>query len=300
MTWLTQQNQQRCIKLKLKYIWPELYHSFFPKELLEAEIVENKATCRTCAKSPPQYKKKDHYEAHLKCCTFQPYIPNYAVGALLQDPKKRYRKVQDSLKSKIQRREFLLPIGMVAPIPYQIEFVKKKEKIFGRDENFLCSFYDDELNQCGAWEFRGAVCTTFYCFSSYGKKGQKFWSEVSDFQTYVEMALMEDALVHMGYSPRQLSDLLRYIKWDVSEKISPAQKKSWSLRSPLFKRLWGDHHDDIESFYRKCYTHVLNFNRKNYEEAMGEGGLQLEKNLIDLAQALQQTAVKDEERAWRL
>jgi len=272
--------------LKLKYLWPNLYHNFFPRELLECDVVEQKATCDDCAKAPGKYKKKDFYESDLKCCTFQPYIPNYAIGAILQESGARYQKAQSSLRDKISRREFLLPVGMVAPIPYQIEFVEDKEKIFGRDKDYLCSFYDKELNQCGVWQYRGSVCTSFYCFSSYGAKGIRFWNEVSDFQTYVEMALMEDALVHLGYSPRQLSDSLRYIKWDAEEKASVTLKKAWSLSPSVFKSLWSDHHEDIEGFYQKCYTHVLSFDRKNYEEAMGEFGLRLEKKLILRAQSL--------------
>ncbi len=272
--------------MKLKYLWPNLYHNFFSRELLEFDIIEQKATCDNCAKAPAKYKKSDFYESHLKCCTFQPYIPNYAIGAILQESGGRYQKAQSSLRDKISRREFLLPVGMVAPIPYQTEFVENKEKIFGRDKDYLCSFYDSELNQCGAWQYRGAVCTSFYCFSSYGAKGIRFWNEVSDFQTYVEMALMEDALVHLGYSPRQLSESLRYIKWDPEEDASAALKKSWSLSPKLFKSLWSDHHEDIEGFYQKCYTHVLSFSRKNYEEAMGEFGLKLEKKLILRAQSL--------------
>lgn len=277
-------------------MWPPLYQKLFPDDLLNFEIFETKATCDHCAKAAPQYKKADAYQNNLKCCTFQPYIPNFALGAILSDPSQRYEKAKASIRQKLKRREFLLPIGMVASVRYQTEYMKNKKKIFGKDKDYLCSFYDNELNQCGVWHYRGAVCTSFYCFSSYGETGQKFWSEVSDFQTYVEMALMEDAMVHLGYSPRQLSDNLRYIRRDPKDDpATVAELKSWVLDKTLSKKLWADYHDNIEEFYKKCYQHVCRYDKTMYKEAIGEFGEKLERKLIKRLRSIENINHKNKE-----
>ena len=278
---------KECIKLKLKYLWPDFYAQFFKKELLESEVNETKATCHQCVKAWPQYKKSDYYLDNLKCCTFQPYIPNYAIGAILSDPSDRYKAAQEEIRKKIKNREYMLPVGLVAPIRYQIEYVKNKKKIFGRDENFLCAFYDQEKNQCGAWQYRGAVCTSFYCVSSYGKAGKGLWDKVSRFQTYVEIALMEEAMVHLGYSPRQLSDNLKYIRYDMkNEKPTQLEKKSWVLPEKTFANLWGDYRNQGEDFYKNCYKHVKALDVREFREAIGNLGQNLENELYECVKKL--------------
>lgn len=283
--------------MRLKYLWPPLYQNLFPRELLNFEVSETRATCDSCAKAPPKYKKPDYYESHLKCCTFQPYIPNYALGAILSEPSARYDKAKESLRKKIARREYCLPVGMVAPARYQIEFLENKKSIFGRDEDYLCSFYDRQKNQCGIWHYRGAVCTSFYCFSSYGSEGIKFWREMSDFQTYIEMALMEDAMVHLGYSPRQLSENLKHISRNPEEDPATASElKSWVMGKGIYQKLWSDHFEDIEGFYKKCYNHVLSFDRKMALEALGELGHELEKKLLVSLKRLEKRHLKTENK----
>lgn len=273
--------------MKLKYLWPEIYTQYFKKELLDSEVNEAKATCHQCVKAKPRYKKTDYYLENLKCCTFQPYIPNYAIGAILSEKSERYLVAQNEIRKKIKNREYMLPVGLVAPIRYQIEYVENKKKIFGRDKDFLCSFYDQEKNQCGAWEYRGAVCTSFYCVSSYGAEGKSFWNKVSRFQTYVEIALMEEAMVHLGYSPRQLSDNLKYIRYDLkNEKPTQFERKSWVLQKEKFTALWGDYRNHGEEFYKNCYKHIKSLDSGQFRGAVGELGLKLENELYESVKKL--------------
>lgn len=240
------------------------------------EILETKATCGSCAMSPDKEKGKITYQPDLKCCTFEPYLPNYLVGALLQSASTS-PSAMGALKKKIQQRKFSLPIGMTASVKYQVLFNQRKPQDFGNRRDWLCTYYNQDLNNCGIWKYRGAVCTTFFCKSDLGKKGLSFWAELNNYLTYVEMALMEEVLVHLDFSPRQLSDCLDYLN---RKEGTPTEMKAAALPLARAKKLWNGYFDEQEDFFRKTYQMVKEFDKKRFEEALGEMGMDLQNKLI--------------------
>lgn len=260
--------------MKLKYQLPGFYENIIPGKILNMNLNETKATCDNCAMSRPQNKKKIHYYPDLKCCTFHPFLPNYLVGAILSDESLKLGA--EVLRDKIKRREYALPIGMVAPIRYQMDFKERKENEFGQREDWLCPYFNRESKNCNVWRYRGVVCTTFFCQSSFGKKGLQFWAQASDYLSYVEMALAEEALAYLDFSPRQVSEQLDYLN---RESSTQAERKSWVLPNKKFKDLWNAY-EDIEEFYKKSYAIAKNLDKKAFSELIGETGKTLERNLI--------------------
>lgn len=258
----------------IKFQIPDLYLRFFPRELLNAEISETKATCSNC-----NWKS---YQPDLKCCTYEPYLPNYLVGALLESSSTS-EGAKQALRRKIEKRQFSLPIGMTASVKYQVEFNGRKAEDFGNRADWLCPYYNRDLNNCGIWKYRGAVCTTYYCRSDLGKKGLRFWDDLSGYLTYVEMALMEDVLVHMDFSPRQISDCLDYIN---RYEGTALELKSQSLPIEKAKKLWNGYFDEQETFFRKSYQMVKDFDKKRFQEALGDTGAEIEDRLLDQLRAL--------------
>jgi Fe-S-cluster containining protein len=261
--------------MKLKHQLPSFYENILPARVLQLDVVETKATCEDCAMARPRQRGKIHYRPDLKCCTFHPFLPNFLVGAILSDPS--LAAGAEVLREKIRRREYALPVGMVAPVRYQLEFKARKENEFGQREDWLCPYYNKEKNLCNVWRFRGVVCTTFFCKSSYGKEGLRFWDRASDYLSYVEMALLEEALVNLDFSPRQINSLLEYLN---RESGSAAEKRSWVLPSAKFTELWNGYADDIEGFYKKTFQIARNLDKKSFSELAGEMGKNLEENLL--------------------
>jgi Fe-S-cluster containining protein len=253
----------------IKYALPEIYHQILPGELLQAEISETKATCQQC-----NWKE---YQSHLKCCTYEPYLPNYLVGALFENPATSPEVLQ-ILREKIRTHQYSLPIGMTASVRYQVQFNHREVKDFGNREDWLCPYYDRKNLNCGIWRSRGAVCTTYYCLSSYGKSGIRFWEKLSDYLTYVEMALMEDVMVEMGYSPRELSECLAYIN---CVEGTVQEMKNDYLSEKQAKKLWGHHFSDQENFFRQSYRQIKQFDKKKFRQALGEAGADVEESLFD-------------------
>lgn len=257
--------------LRFKHLLPRLYQQILPSEVLNLDIQETKATCDACIEVPK-------YADNLKCCTFHPFLPNYLIGQILLDEKKSSSFVTDVLQHKISKRQYVLPLGIVAPVRYQVEFNQLKGQLFGKNEEWLCPYYDVNLNRCGIWRNRGSVCTSFYCHSSKGKKGKVFWTRSLDYLSYVEMALCEEALVHLDFSPRQISDLLQYIN---RFQGRPGELKSDALPVKRARELWNGYFDEQEAFFIKSLEVVKSFDKKQFKEALGELGEEITEKFLE-------------------
>lgn len=263
-------NQALKMGLRFKHFLPQLYSQILPDQILNLDIHETKATCDACIKVPD-------YKEDLKCCTFHPFLPNYLIGQILLDQKSSPSFVTEVLQHKISKRHYALPLGMVAPVRYQVEFNKLKAKQFGKREDWLCPYYDVQQNRCGVWRNRGSVCTTFYCSSSLGARGKKFWKTTLDYLSYVEMVLCEEALVHLDFSPRQISELLGYINRHDGTKT---ELKTDSMDLKTAKKLWNGYFDTQEAFYIKSLEVVKSFDKKQMTEAMGDLGYNLTAQIL--------------------
>lgn len=255
--------------MKLGYQFPDFYKKFFPKDLWEAKLNETKATCDSC-----NWKE---YRPELKCCTYEPFVPNYLIGASLQS-EATSPSAREKILKKIELREYSLPIGMVASPRFQVRFNQREANEFGQREDWLCPYFNREKQNCGIWKNRGAVCTTYYCQSSYGVMGEEFWKQLSDYMTYVEMALMEEALVQLDFSPRQISDCLVYLN---RQEATASELKSDSLDEKKAKKLWNGYYDDQVGFFIKCSDIVQSMTFDTFKEAMGELGEEIEENCLE-------------------
>jgi len=258
--------------MSLKKSLPDLYLSFLNRKILNLDIQETKATCENCLRS------RDHrfeftYDAKLKCCTFIPFLPNYAVGGILYENLPG----SDLIRNLIKKNHFNLPIGIFPDFKYQYLFLNKEKKDFGNDKNLLCHYYDQNLNQCSIWKYRGVVCTTYFCRSDFGVKGLNFWDMMKDYLSYVEMALAEDCLVMKDFSPRDLSDQLDFLN---KRDFTSQEKTKTTLTSIEFKQCWNGY-TNPEEFYISCYELVQKQNRQSFKEIIGPQGLKLEKMVLE-------------------
>lgn len=262
--------------MQLKHIVPTLYKNFVSPKVLGLSAVETKATCDSCLRSRDK-RFAYTYKENLKCCTFHPFLPNYAVGALLSEPQKTSGILK--IEQKIATREFALPLGILAPYDYQLKFLSKDETDFGNREDLLCPYFDKGQNRCSIWQYRGVVCTSFYCRSDYGQNGQKFWAVFSDYLSYVEMALAEECLVQLDFSPRDLSDQLMYLN---KHDFDGVEQSQLVIQPDIDKKMWNGY-DDKTEFYKKCFSLIQKLDRKQFKEILGQQGLQLEEEVLDYA-----------------
>lgn len=260
--------------MQIKNIVPSVYEGLVSPKVLSLKATETKATCSQCLRSRDK-RFSYTYKENLKCCTFHPYLPNYAVGALLLEPKKTSGILK--IEEKIKNKQFALPIGIMAPFDYQLSFLSKNENDFGNRADLLCPYFSVADNQCSIWQYRGVVCTSFYCRSDYGQDGQKFWSVFSDYLSYVEMALAEECLVQTDFSPRDISDQLMYLN---KREFTSAEQAQKSLSDSVDRSLWNGYTEKL-SYYQKCFAIVKELDRNQFKEILGPQGLELEKEVIE-------------------
>lgn len=244
------------------------------------KVSETKATCNNCLRA--RDKRFPYlYEENLKCCTFVPFIPNFAVGGILTEKLDGYRIVEEF----IDENRFALPLGLFPDFDYQYRFNHKKQKDFGNREDLLCHYYDRQKNRCSIWEFRGVVCTTFFCRSDYGQAGQNLWTEVNNYLSYVEMALAEDCLVMKDFSPRDISDQLVFLN---KREFTKKEKTQKTIAEKDLKPFWNGYKNP-KQFYMACYELAQKQDRHSFKEILGEQGLNLEKKVLNSWKLAQQT-----------
>lgn len=271
--------QKRCLKL-IKDQLPSIYHSLLDPKFLKLDILETKATCSDCLRSRDK-RFQYAYDPNLKCCTFFPFFPNYAVGGII----KTYPSAAKMIRSMIKSRKFTLPIGLFPSPNYQFEFSQKSPTDFGVRDDLLCPFYDTKKNQCSVWMYRGVVCTTFFCTSNHGKAGIQFWRKTSDYLSLIELGLAEEVLVHLDFSPRDISDQLAFLNM---KEWTSEQKNQTALKSSEMKKYWNGY-EDPEAFYVKCFELIQSQKRKDIMELIGESGRKMEQAVIESGSLLCET-----------
>lgn len=258
--------------MAFKQVLPKVYQNFLDRKILNLDIAETKATCDYCLRSRDK-RFPYTYKANLKCCTFVPFLPNFAVGGILKENLDGALVIENIIKEN----RFALPLGVFPDFDYQYRFINKNKKDFGNREDLLCHYYDKEKSRCSIWEFRGVVCTTFFCRSDYGKSGQDLWTEMNNYLSYIEMALAEDCLVMKDFSPRDISDQLVFLN---KREFTKAEKTQIILSDKELKSYWNGY-KDIKDFYISCYDLAQKQSRKTFKEIIGEQGLNLEKRVLE-------------------
>ncbi len=93
------------------------------------------------------------------------------------------------------------------------------------------------------------------------------------------MALAEECLVQLDFSPRDLSDQLFYLNKHDFEPHEISQKL---IDAATMKKLWNAYENHFD-FYKKCFAIVQKIDRNQFKEIIGSQGLELEKEVIDYA-----------------
>ncbi len=226
---------------------PEILAQYLPQEL-KKPVVETTANCNDCYKTK-KTSPAPHFDPVSKCCTYYPHIPNFLVGALLENPLK-YPLFHAQFKKLVLNKEYVLPVGVCAPAHYQYLYNKKEWYDFGNRPDLICPFYIPQGGLCGVWEFRSHECATFYCVSDHGKKGEEHWTKVRDHLHIIELTISQEAILQMGYSDEELDHIISYIRMDPQglDKKHPAQ-----LETMEWTQVWGHHMDDIAGFFKSTY-----------------------------------------------
>lgn len=125
-----------------------------------------------------------------KCCAFQPFVPNFLLGGLLEN-ENRFSLAQHKNLS-------FQPLGAMATVNYRAQHLDTKDR--ESEVSLLCSFYKN--GGCSIWNFRPGECSTYFCDSGMKTEPRQGLARKA---FDVEVAVAQMALVELGFSPRQIS-----------------------------------------------------------------------------------------------
>jgi hypothetical protein len=223
--------------MQLKSVFPAPLDQYLAD--FNMPFFEKRATCENClmARSAGGFA----YKEQLKCCTFFPFLYNYQVGALLKEaPPEIIAKLRNYIEGTQAQ-----PLGLAPSFDYQQKFLKRGIEAFGRDEELLCPYFDRKASRCGIWRWRGGVCTSFYCESSFGLEGIEFWREIEKLLLKLESHLAHDALLAQGFTQFEAQACLKALP----------QKSLHAFR--FSSELWLEFDQNRSRFYERCFEHVL-------------------------------------------
>ena len=80
---------------------------------------EKLATCDSCVMCRPAVStgpaRVAYFDDTTKCCTFQPKLPNFLVGAMLEDESAAFAPGRASIEKRIDEREGVTPLALERP-----------------------------------------------------------------------------------------------------------------------------------------------------------------------------------------
>jgi hypothetical protein len=168
-----------------------LLNSLLARWLVIENVTVPAVDCDVCTLSVQRSAVRERWHRY-KCCTFQPFVSNFAAGAMLEAGLEPLRL--DPAKAVLR------PLGVLPIKAFRELYSQTSEDTRGEDH--LCSYFDRERRHCGIWRFRPGECSTHFCNT--GERTATL--EALSHQAFtLETAVAQMALVHLGFSGEEVA-----------------------------------------------------------------------------------------------
>lgn len=257
---------------------PSLYQDLLP-ELFRREMPpEEKATCAACAMCASSAENAVEpvdgverlFRADTKCCTYQPRLPNFLLGALLSDDDPALAEGRRRVTERIESRVGVSPLWLKPPAKFSLLYANGKQ-FFGRSASLRCPYYEPEKGACTIWRYRESVCSTFYCRYMAGADGRRFWMAVKAYLALVEFQLARHAVLKL------LPEFLHEARdrEEVHAGVGPLGPEELDETAPepkAYASLWKQWEGRELEFYRACYDEVRKLGAEDLQRMLGLDG----------------------------
>jgi|GEM_PF-7030604 hypothetical protein len=199
-----------------------------------------------------------------KCCTYEPWLPNFLIGAALS------AGLIDFSQVTVEDSYVWTPLGRLPRI--QMLLWQKQRGRFGDTQGPSCSFF--VKGRCSIWPFNGSRCRSYFC------KGAT--SEPLRLEDYAHFFNLPDPQLDQIYELWHIKEaeaaFASLAHWALGTSVMEAQEQMWleyfQLSSPeafhewqkvwypphLHSWGWPDHKSwwrEAPEFYRFCYKEIL-------------------------------------------
>jgi hypothetical protein len=186
------------------------------------------------------------YDSLTKCCTYQPELPNFLVGATLSD---KGTLARDSVIARIESRIGVTPLGVGVPPLYSAMYARAAPASgFGHARALRCPHHLDD-GRCGIWLHRNAICATWYCKHVRGTTSVRFWRDgIEGLLRAVEESLARHCLAELGLATDAVLAILPKRKHAGSRDETPADR----VEPATYGRVWGTWAGREQELYKTC------------------------------------------------
>ncbi len=237
------------LRSKLNPLYSKLFAS--PGVFDRPEIVESRATCDSCAMCDQGQLapvEMDYFRPDTKCCTYHPGLANYLVGAILADTGDELAEGRRRLRAKIKaphRGDSAVSrsTSQVQPALCPRRAARTRSV---RAKSLLCPYFDAENDgRCTVWQYREAVCSTYFCKHVSGKPGWQLWDTMKGYLTHVERTLSRATMVTVDPEVTQPTREPHTLTMEDLEDQPPPDAE--------YASYWGKWVGREEEFYVACY-----------------------------------------------
>jgi hypothetical protein len=285
--------RKRKLPIAASSALPPLYARWM-SELLDGPLPdETEATCKNCAmlESPasdgaeaavsPPASDGGYFDPVSKCCSYLPVIPNFLVGAILNDAEGPGRT---SVEARIDARVAVRPLGLDWTPTFAALYQRVGSKAFGRTRSLRCPHQLDG-GLCGIWLHRTAVCATWYCKHVRGGVGAAFWRDgIERLLRAVEADLARHCLQEAGLPT---SAILAALPPDGrGERRANIDAQYDGVDEELYASMWSDWRGKERAFFRRCDDVVAGLTWRDVVAIAGPEVKLLARNAKDLHRAV--------------
>jgi len=248
----------------LREALPRVYGSLLPAFFDALAPEEPKATCHDCAMCPTAEPTPEvvHFRPDTKCCTYQPHLPNYLVGAILSDTEPAMAEGQRRVRAHIAGKVGVTARWLAPSRKRSALFRAARDASFGRSLTLRCPYYVDEAGGlCSIWRHRDSVCSTFFCKYAAGADGQAFWRALDAYLRGVERTLALHAVETLAPTlaePRRPFD-----------QMSLEELEDRPPTDADYASFWGEWQGREEAFYREAHALVAGLSREAFDQLVG-------------------------------
>ncbi len=220
--------------------------------LLGAPIpAEPHATCSDCAMISGDHGAES-FDPSTRCCTYQPTLANFLVGALLLDrpSSKAARFGQRTLRARIRDGASVTPLGVAQSERFRLTYeAATPGDAFGQARSMRCPHYFEDEGLCGLWRHRESTCATWFCKHARGAVSFAFWRALQDLLTACERALARHAVLALDVGPKALAALLTHEGPHAAGARLDAAQVDERRDAERHRALWGRWATREEAFY---------------------------------------------------
>lgn len=216
----------------------------------------------------PDQRPDESFDPSVKCCTYNPDLHNFTVGAIIADrePDGEFGRVV--IRDRIQSEISVTPVGINPTPSYRAVYDGAASRVFGRAPALRCPYYLTTIpgGGCGVWRHRNAVCATWFCKHVRGDIGGRFWTDAKALLNRVETELSLWCCKELGIA----ADALRQLLAPPSAAMALERELVAHVRQTYERELWGKWRERKVEFFVQCASIVDSLTWRDVVRVGGE------------------------------